>query len=159
MFIEIAIDDPAWGGEPALRAIVATAAAAVFARLGLAGRPRELSVLFTGDDRIAELNARWRGKPGPTNVLSFPAAQLAPGAAPGLLLGDIALARPTVAREAAIEAKAFDAHLTHLIVHGILHLLGYDHAEDDAAEQMEQLERAILADLGVDDPYAPISDT
>ncbi len=142
-----------------MTAIAERAADAVFGRLDLAGGDTELSLLLTHDAEIADLNAQWRGKDGPTNVLSFPAVPIRPGQAPGPLLGDIVLARQTIAREAAIEAKSVDAHLTHLIVHGILHLLGYDHVQDNDAETMEQLERAILADLGIDDPYAPISDT
>ncbi len=110
-----------------------------------------LAVLLTGDAAIRKLNAQWRGLDKATNVLSFPAPRSkAPAPAP---LGDIAIARETTAREAADEGKPFGDHLTHLAVHGFLHLLGYDHESDAQAETMEQLERAVLASLGVPDPY------
>jgi probable rRNA maturation factor len=111
-----------------------------------------LAVLLTGDAAIRKLNAQWRGLDKATNVLSFPAPRSkARGArAP---LGDIAIARETTAREAADEGKPFGDHLAHLAVHGFLHLLGYDHESDAQAETMEQLERAVLASLGVPDPY------
>ena len=128
------------------------AMAAVSARLGIAGG-HELSLLFCDDAEIRTLNARWRERDSATNVLSFPAADLAPGEAPPPLLGDIAIACETVAREAALEGKPFDHHLMHLMVHGILHLLGYDHLDDDEAQVMEDLERAVLDDLDIPDPY------
>ena len=110
-----------------------------------------LAVLLTGDAAIRKLNAQWRGLDKATNVLSFPAPRSkAPAPVP---LGDIAIARETTAREAADEGKPFGDHLAHLAVHGFLHLLGYDHESDAQAETMEQLERAVLASLGVPDPY------
>src|SRR5690606_31530348 len=95
-----------------------------------------------------------RGKDKETNVLSFPAYPVQPGAMPGPMLGDIVVARETIEREAAELDKDIHAHLTHLLVHGLLHLFGYDHLEDDEAEQMEALETRILAALGLSDPYA-----
>ena len=113
----------------------------------------ETSVLLTDDAGIQELNRIWRGIDRPTNVLSFPAATAhADGGLPSL--GDIAIAYETAAREAHAENKRFAHHLAHLAVHGFLHLLGYDHESDEAAEAMEQLECAILARLDVPDPYA-----
>ena len=106
------------------------------------------------DDRIAELNRQWRGKSGPTNVLSFPLVELTPGAEMPPMLGDIVIAFETVAREAQEQEKPFVDHLTHLLVHGLLHLVGYDHMNDDEAETMEALERRILQRLAIPDPYA-----
>lgn len=116
-------------------------------------QPVELSLVFTDDEAIREINAEWRDKDKPTNVLSFPAFPVTPGAMPGPMLGDIVIARETVAREAGELDKSFDDHLTHLLVHGFLHLLGYDHIENDDAEVMERLETRILATLGLSDPY------
>ena len=108
-----------------------------------------VTVLLTDDASIQSLNARFRGKDQPTNVLSFPAPETA---APHL--GDIALACGVCAREAEVQGKSLQHHLMHLTAHGVLHLLGYDHETDAEAEEMEGMERAILATLGVPDPYA-----
>ena len=107
-----------------------------------------VSILLTDDGEIADLNLRMRGKPGPTNVLSFPAHASAEGWA-----GDIALAWGVVAAEADAAGLALEAHLRHLLVHGFLHLHGYDHQNDDEAALMEDIERKALSALGVDDPY------
>jgi probable rRNA maturation factor len=112
----------------------------------------EVSVLLTDDAEQQELNKRWRSIDKSTNVLSFP--QIEPFEPVSGLLGDITLARETVAREADEMGITFEAHFTHLVVHGFLHLLGYDHIEDDEAEEMEGLETEILAALGIADPYA-----
>ena len=111
----------------------------------------EVSVKFTSDEEVRQLNATWRGKDKATNVLSFPMAD-APEGAP--MLGDIVLASGVCAREAAEKNVATEIHATHLVVHGTLHLLGYDHETGDAdAEQMEEIERQALASLGIADPY------
>ncbi|AJY48370.1 rRNA maturation RNase YbeY [Martelella endophytica] len=115
--------------------------------------PVELSLVFTDDAAIREINAEWRDKDKATNVLSFPAFPVAPGDMPGPMLGDIVIAYETVAREADELEKSFEDHLTHLLVHGFLHLLGYDHIENEEAELMEGLETRILATLGLSDPY------
>lgn len=107
-----------------------------------------LVVLLTDDDSVRNLNARFRDKDAPTNVLSFPAPENAEGH-----LGDIALAYGVCAREAREQGKPLAHHLQHLVAHGVLHLLGYDHMSDDEAEAMEGLERVVLAGLGVPDPY------
>ena len=115
----------------------------------------EVSLLLCDDARIREINRDWRGLDKPTNVLSFPAApraMLAKSAA----VGDIAIAYETVAREAVDEAKSFRDHYMHMVLHGFLHLLGYDHETDAEAEEMEGLEISILAGLGVADPYATL---
>jgi probable rRNA maturation factor len=102
---------------------------------------------------MAGLNAQWRGKDKPTNVLSFPGSSVEPGRPAGPVLGDIVLAGETIRREAELEGKLFEHHLTHLIIHGFLHLFGYDHASDDDARVMEALERKALDTLGIGDPY------
>ncbi len=112
----------------------------------------EISVLLTDDAEQRELNAQWRGKDSATNVLSFP--QIEPFGPVFGLLGDITLARETLEREAADLGKSLEDHFTHLMVHGFLHILGYDHIEEDEALKMESLETQILAGLGIDDPYA-----
>ena len=112
----------------------------------------ELSILLTDDEEQHALNKEWRGKDSSTNVLSFP--QIEPFGPVVGLLGDITLARETLEREAMELGKSFTDHFTHLVVHGFLHILGYDHTTDEEALQMESLETQILASLGVDDPYA-----
>ncbi|WP_279482718.1 rRNA maturation RNase YbeY [Aureimonas sp. SK2] len=114
----------------------------------------EVSVTLSDDEDVQALNAEWRGKDKPTNILSFPMMPLAPGDAPGPMLGDLILARQTLEREAAAEGKSPDDHFRHLLVHGILHLLGHDHETDADADAMEALEISILARLGIADPYA-----
>lgn len=153
--IDILVETDGWPGEAALSDLASIAIAAVWDELASGNQPdSELSLVFTDDAAIKELNNDWRDKDKPTNVLSFPAFPIKPGQAPGPMLGDIVIARETVVREAEDEEKSFDHHLTHLIVHGVLHLLGYDHETDDEAEAMEQLERKILARLAIPDPYA-----
>lgn len=112
----------------------------------------EVSIVLTDDAEQRELNKQWRGIDKSTNVLSFP--QLEPFAPVSGLVGDIILARETLEREAAELGIAFNDHYTHLVVHGFLHLLGYDHIEEDEALRMESLETAILGILGIADPYA-----
>ncbi|NYZ63710.1 rRNA maturation RNase YbeY [Luteimonas deserti] len=136
-------------------------AAATFRRwagAALAGRIREadLAIRIVGEDEGRALNRHYRGKDYATNVLSFP-AELPEGLPEGVrlpLLGDLVLCAPVVAREAAEQGKTLNAHYAHLTVHGVLHLLGWDHDNTAEAEAMEQLEREILAGLGVGDPYA-----
>jgi len=111
-------------------------------------RPGVVAILLTGDDAIADLNQRFRNKSGPTNVLSFPAVDGSDNH-----LGDLALAWGVISREAADREIEVTDHLRHLVVHGYLHLQGYDHVEDEEAEYMEDLERRILTKLGVADPY------
>jgi probable rRNA maturation factor len=110
-----------------------------------------VTVIVDGDERIRALNKLWRGLDKPTNVLSFSYPDIQPG--PESYIGDIAISHETAAREAAAEHKPFSDHIAHLAVHGFLHLLGYDHESGRDAEQMERLERVILARIGISDPY------
>ena len=146
-----------WHAEPGAEAVIqraiATAAELVDADVGEA----ELAVMLTDDSGIRTLNSNWRGIDKPTNVLSFPALQPTGAGAPDdapRMLGDIAIAFETTRREADDEQKPFDHHLSHLAVHGFLHLIGYDHEKDADAATMEALEQEILAQLGIPDPYA-----
>ena len=130
----------------------AVIAAAVSAANEVAGPAQgAVTVVVDGDERIRLLNKLWRGLDKPTNVLSFPSPDTQPG--PLSTIGDIAISYETAAREAAAEGKSLGDHVAHLSIHGFLHLLGYDHESDDDAEEMEGLERVILARIGVSDPY------
>jgi probable rRNA maturation factor len=142
--------------ENAARAAIAESA---FPGLAQAARPVELSIVLTSDEEVRALNSQWRGKDKPTNVLSFPQAEPheldgADGPGPELMLGDIVLARETCAREAEEKALPLPDHAAHLLVHGTLHLLGYDHMDDETAQDMEAREVRALARLGLADPYA-----
>ena len=164
--LEVAVDadgewdsssGPDWQAlaEAAARAAIAESA---FPGLAEASRPVELSVRLTDDEEVRALNAEWRGKDRPTNVLSFPLAEAADLAAadedgPELMLGDIVLARGVCAAEAADKAVPLDHHAAHLMVHGTLHLLGYDHHGEAEAEDMEARETRALARLGIGNPY------
>jgi len=152
MEIDLLTEDDAWLVLPEREALARRAVHAVFEVLGAPEPPSELSVVFTGDESVAELNRAWRGKAGPTNVLSFPAAP-GPRPEPGTL-GDIVLAAGVVRAEAEAQGKPLANHTVHLIIHGILHLLGHGHAEDATAEAMERLEAEAMARLGLPDPYA-----
>jgi probable rRNA maturation factor len=145
--IEVIVEDPAWtAAEPAAELLVRAAAAATLDDEST-DEDIELAVLLTSDAAVQRLNAEFRGKDGPTNVLAFPGAEGAQ------TLGDLALAFGVCSREAAEQGKSLAHHLQHLATHGVLHLLGYDHATDSEAEAMEVRERAILRGLGVPDPY------
>ena len=143
--VDILGNSPLWRGH---EQILSEALAAAAAKEGARGA---VSLLLGDDASVAALNKQFRGKDGPTNVLSFPPAEGA--AAPGFL-GDIALAAETVAMEAQFQGKRFEHHAAHLVVHGFLHLLGYDHEDSADAERMESRERAILLSIGIEDPYA-----
>lgn len=151
--IDIAIEADGWNAIPALEELIGRAVAA---GLGVAPiqpmQGAELSILLTDDTRMRQINHAWRAVDKPTNVLSFPAVT-PDRIESAALLGDIALALETLAREAKAEGKTFAAHLSHLIIHGLLHLLGEDHEEAAAAERMEAREVAALARLGYGNPY------
>ena len=164
MMLEIDIEaDEEWDSStdwPLLvrKAAEAAVAESAFPQLAEGGRSVELSVRLTSDEDVRALNAHWRGKDKPTNVLSFPMSEQheleqADEDGPELMLGDIVLARGVCEREAAEKAVPVESHATHLIVHGTLHLLGYDHDGDQEAVDMEGREVRALARLGIDDPY------
>jgi probable rRNA maturation factor len=164
--VDIVIEDERWQAVD-LPALADRAARAMLADLGLAEQGFTLCLMACDDARIATLNADFRGKPQPTNVLSWPSEERG-SAADGALpdspepgtpeapeeLGDMALAWETCCAEAKAAEKTVEDHVTHLVLHGMLHLLGYDHIRDKDAELMEATEQRILARLGVADPYA-----
>ncbi len=149
--LDLTVEAGGWPPEPDLRRLAERAVAAALAAVGQAasrpGAEAEVSLVFTDDAAIRRLNAQYRGKDAATNVLSFPQAS-------GPLLGDIVLAAETVRREAALAEKPLEDHIAHLMIHGLLHLLGYGHEADAEAETMEAIERAALAGMGLADPYA-----
>jgi probable rRNA maturation factor len=154
---EVLVVAECWQTEPDAEAAIQRAIAAAAQMTDAGEGEAELAVMLTDDAGIRTLNLNWRGIDKPTNVLSFPA--LPPTGAGGpddapRMLGDIAIAYETTRREADDEQKPFDHHLSHLAVHGFLHLMGYDHEKDGDAEAMETLEQEILAQLGIPDPYA-----
>jgi probable rRNA maturation factor len=163
--VETVIEDARWEAF-GLAALAERAGQAALVGVGLPARGFAISLMGCDDARIATLNADFRGKPQPTNVLSWPSEERGSDVAgedpeqpePGEdddpeMLGDIAIAWETCAREAEAQGKPMVDHVTHLVVHGVLHLLGYDHVEDADAAVMERLEVGILASLGVSDPY------
>jgi probable rRNA maturation factor len=144
---DVEIEDPAWNAAlPDAEALVLAAAEATLASEGAVGEG--ITLLLTDDQTVRDLNLRFRAQDKPTNVLSFSAPQNLER-----FLGDIALAYGVCAREAQEQGKPLANHLQHLVAHGVLHLLGYDHESDAQAEEMEGLERAVLAGLGIPDPY------
>jgi probable rRNA maturation factor len=154
---EVLVVADCWQSEPDAEAVIhrAIAAAAELTEAGIG--EAELAVMLTDDAGIRTLNSNWRGIDKPTNVLSFPAlpptGPVGPDDPPRML-GDIAIAYQTTRKEADDEQKPFDQHLSHLAIHGFLHLIGYGHENDGDAETMEALEQEILAQLGIPDPYA-----
>jgi probable rRNA maturation factor len=163
--LDVILDaDPEWDSSSdwdalAQRAAKAAIAESAFPQLGSTDRAVELSVRLTSDAEVHSLNAQWRGKDKPTNVLSFPMAEPdeienAALDGPELMLGDIVMAHGVCAAEAMEKNITIDQHATHLLVHGTLHLLGHDHMDDDSAVDMEGRETRALARLGIADPYA-----
>jgi probable rRNA maturation factor len=162
--LEIALEaDEEWDSSRAWAELARDAAEAAiaesdFSRLAECRREVEISIRLTGDEEVRALNAEWRGKDKPTNVLSFPMAEaselsITNVAGPELLLGDIILARGVCETEAADKGVSVEQHTTHLIVHGTLHLLGYDHLREDEAADMEAREVRALERLGIANPY------
>jgi len=146
-----------WHIEPDAEVTIRRALDAAVSMVDADVADAELAIMLTDDDGIRTLNRNWRQIDKPTNVLSFPALRPEGARKPGdppAMLGDIAIAYETTRREADGECKPFDHHLSHLAVHGFLHLIGYDHEEEADAEAMEALERQILAHIGIPDPYA-----
>ena len=164
MMLEVALEaDGEWDSsrsweQLARNAVRAAIAESAFPALAVSPRPVEISVRLTDDDEVRALNAQWRGKDKATNVLSFPMAEAGDlddenVAERELLLGDIVLAHGVCAAEAADKGVSVEQHATHLMVHGTLHLLGYDHHEDFEAADMETREVRALARLGIANPY------
>lgn len=151
---DILVTAACWQAEPDAEALVQRAIEAAAQRATASAEAAEVAIVLTDDSGIQTLNRDWRGIDRPTNVLSFPATQATGATAQPRMLGDIAIAYEITRREAENENKPFAHHLSHLAVHGYLHLVGYDHETDADAERMEDLERTILASLGVPDPYA-----
>ncbi len=154
ILIECLVEAGGWPDATQLEQLAEKTVGAAVDELQLGDNEQsELSLLFANDAQMRELNANWRDQDKPTNVLSFPVVALSPGMAPGPMLGDIILGFETIDREARLENKPFGNHLTHLIVHGFLHLLGYDHQTETEGREMEALERRILHRLTIPDPY------
>ena len=149
MNVDIEIETAEWQQLPELHELAESALAVA---LGL-DEKRSVSLLFTSDEEVRKVNQQWRGFDKPTNVLSFPAAPHPVPEGEVAHLGDLVLAWQTVKREAEEAGKPVQHHITHLVVHGALHLLGYDHETDEEANEMESKERVILASLGIADPY------
>lgn len=147
--VEVIVDAGDWPDTTATIKTIEDAACLVFTCVPKALDQAGLTIALSNDEAVAKLNATYRGKPKPTNVLSFPAG---PGSVDGHI-GDIILALETIEREADDGNITFGDHLQHLVVHGVLHLLGYDHQDDDEAATMENLEVSILAKLGISNPY------
>jgi probable rRNA maturation factor len=151
--VDVLVEAGTWAEPESLHAL---AERAIGVAIAFASPPTvpdsELSLVFSDDAHVRILNNRYRGKDSATNVLSFPAPSARPGFY-GPLLGDIVLAQETVAREATDQGLSFDHHLTHLVVHGFLHLLGYDHEAEADATLMEAMETRILGHLGIADPH------
>jgi len=154
---EVIVAADCWQDQPDAEAVILRAINAAAEMVDSDVGDAEIAVMLTDDAGIRTLNRNWRGIDKPTNVLSFPALQPTgprePDDAPRML-GDIAISYQTMRKEADEEQKPFAHHLSHLAVHGFLHLVGYDHETDDEAESMEALEQEILAQLGIPDPYA-----
>jgi probable rRNA maturation factor len=151
--IDVLVESPDWAVLARPERVVRRGAEAALRVAGIAG-PVAITVLMTDDGESAALNRAWRGKDHPTNVLSFPAAPM-PGAPTDLArpMGDIVLAAGVVAAEARAQDKTLENHVSHLIVHGVLHLAGHEHETDEAAAAMQALEIKALAGLGIADPY------
>lgn len=150
--IDVVLDGGDWDQVAGAEQLVRAAAETLAAELAIAHA--EVCVALSNDEQVAELNGSYRGKPNPTNVLSFPAIPMLPVEGEPRFLGDIVLALETLQREAADLGVPLAHHMQHLVVHGLLHLLGYDHQTEDEAREMEGLEVRVLSRLGIADPYA-----
>ena len=155
--IDIAIEAGHWPNEDALLRLVCVAIERAAKTADLKWpKGAELSMVFTDDAAMAKLNEQWRNKPKATNVLSFPGDDIEVGEPATQLIGDLVFAFETVLDEAKEQNKTFENHFLHLVIHGFLHLFGYDHIEEDEAEQMEAIETKALALLNINDPYAEL---
>ena len=156
--IAVQVQDPSWRQMLPKAAILSRRfAAAAVGAAGPKGDAVEVSIVLADDAFVHGLNRTWRGKNKPTNVLSFPTGAMPISTSDGIeptILGDVVVAFGTTAKEAAAQGKSLSDHLAHLVVHGVLHLLGYDHVREREAKAMERLEADILAALGIANPYA-----
>ena len=156
--VDVEVVDPAWLAAGEVDGLAQDVVAATLTEVGRRVHPdAEISVRLCDDDEIRALNLAWRNKDKATNVLSFPS----PAGNRGPLLGDIVVAFEYVSEEAREAGRSLRDHLSHMLVHGLLHLLGFDHESEDQAEEMEDFERRILARLGIEDPYSgtvPVED-
>jgi probable rRNA maturation factor len=161
--IDVIVDIPAWlEAVPTAEELCRRSAVAAIMASGAVRTEAEASVVLSNDARIRALNAAYRGKDEATNVLAFPATDVVERRAAGtvgppLTIGDVVVAFETACAEAMLEGKSIEDHLSHLVVHGMLHLLGYDHQTEDEAAKMEGMEVAVLASLGVADPYSSVA--
>ncbi len=161
--VDLTLDDPAWLDAMPRAGEAASAACVAALESACPGPALAVSLVLSDDRRVASLNSRWRNVDGPTDVLSFPSDERSPGLPPpvpqgapdgsAVELGDVVIARETLARDARAGDRPLGDHLAHIVVHGTLHLLGYDHDTETRAETMEAVERTVLAGLGVPDPY------
>jgi probable rRNA maturation factor len=152
--VDCRVLDPAWRRQlPDAARLCRRAARAAYRRGAKAAGIAEMTVVLADDGKVRGLNRRFRGIDRTTNVLAFPAGPAAAGPRQPRILGDVVLARGKVTREAARQGKGLAAHVSHLVVHGVLHLLGHDHKDEPEAEAMEGLEIAVLAAIGVGNPY------
>lgn len=151
--MDISISSEDWSAYPDMGSFLTRAACTAVEVASLpAGAGAELSIVLGSDEFVRQLNRTYLGRDSATNVLSFPQEAPTDGAQRALI-GDIALAFETVAREAAADKKPIEHHAAHLVIHGLLHLFGYDHETDRKATRMEDMERAVLGALGIPDPY------
>lgn len=155
--LEVKIDGDGWKQHCDLGKTITRSFEAAIALENLSLADIGVTIVLSDDATLAQLNDQWRSKPKPTNILSFPAPEGEKTESGKNYLGDMILAYGVVASEAGEQGKALETHLCHLVIHGALHLLGFDHLEDDAARQMEELERTAMKTLNLPDPYLPTS--
>ncbi len=151
--IDLCIDDESWKGVSDLENKIDMAVKAALLHLDIGNEPFGLTIVLDNNQRVESLNSAWRDKHKPTNILSFPAPENSKTDTGQTYLGDLILAYDVICHEAKEQRKPLATHLCHLIIHGVLHLLGFDHQNDDEARKMEQLEIKAMASLGLSDPY------
>ncbi len=155
---DVIVDEPSWSQKFDPQLLVDVVVRKVVATVNPDLHPQaEVCFSFSNDKRVQELNALWRSKDTPTNVLSFPASN-GDDLRASPLLGDVIMAYETIDREAGEEGKLLVNHAAHMVVHGMLHLIGYDHESDQEAQEMETLESRILMDLGYPDPWSGVNE-
>jgi len=152
--VDIDVKEPLWEKElPTVQRDITTVSQIVYNACDLPTRSAEISIVLADDIFIQDLNQRYRGKDKPTNVLSFPATDDPQEATEHMILGDVIISYQTLQRESEEQSKTMEAHMVHMLVHGILHLIGYDHQDSQEAEKMEALEVGLLKEMGYANPY------